>query len=150
MNGLVKFQKDRKLDEQTYDVSNESSNIFEELLESHGLDVPKENRPALKSELNSFINGLVNLGIANKLDTPFGEYEQVDAYCDIITFAIGAIMKLHHVPDKAIKECGLEINSRVGSMVDGKFEKDLSDEAKANWYNADYSKSKKVSLYKNR
>jgi len=35
-----------------------------------------------------------------------------------------------------------EINSRVGTLVDGKFEKDLSDEAKANWYKADYALAK--------
>ena len=45
---------------------------------------------------------------------------------------------------KAGYAAGKEINSRVGGMVNGKFEKDLSPEAQANWYKADYSKAIKL------
>ena len=65
----------------------------------------------------------------------------VDAYSDVIVFAVGALMKLGYDPEKALLETAKEINSRVGEMVDGKFEKDLSPEAKTNWYKADYSKA---------
>jgi len=34
------------------------------------------------------------------------------------------------------------VESYTGTMVDGKFQKDTSDEAKANWYKADFSKAK--------
>ena len=130
------------MDKKEFDDINESSNIFEELLESGGLDVAKADRPKLKEELTKFVVDLQAIGIAKDISTPFGIEEQVDAFCDVITFATGALLKLGYDPEKAIAECGKEINSRVGSMVDGKFEKDLSDEAKANWYKADYSKAK--------
>lgn len=143
MKSLIKFQTDRGLDKKEYDGINEHGNIVEELLESMGLDVPKENRPELKEAWESFVHTVVGVGIAT--DTKAVEMtddECVDAYCDIITFATGAILKLGYEPEKAIAECGKEINSRVGSMVDGKFEKDLSPEAQANWYKANYSKAK--------
>lgn len=144
MKSLIKFQTDRGLDKKEFNPINEASNIIEEILESIGLDVPKENRPRLKNLVTEFLKACQGSGIAKKnysLEEPI-EYIPVDAYCDIITFATGALLKLGYNPEKAITECGKEINSRVGSMVDGKFEKDLSDEAKANWYKADYSKAK--------
>lgn len=144
MKELIRFQTDRGLDKKEFIAINENANIFEELLESVGLGVPKEARPDLKAELSKFISHLVEEDIA---EAPKAEYiitteDRVDAFCDVITFSTGALLKLGYDPEKAIAECGKEINSRVGSMVDGKFEKDLSDEAKANWYKADYSKAK--------
>ena len=144
MKNLIKFQTDRGLDKKEYNALNEHGNIIEELLESIGLDVPKVNRPQLKVAIEKFFGEVAGIGTAvikyeSVHSTP--KEEQVDAYCDIITFATGAILKLGYDPIKAIEECGKEINSRAGSMVDGKFEKDLSPEAQANWYQADYSKA---------
>lgn len=141
MKELVRFQIDRGLDKKEFDLKNEIANIFEELLEAAGLSVDKADRPALKDELKTFIALLVYKGVATSDSDTISNSDQVDAFADIITFATGAILKLGHNPIVAIEECGKEINSRVGTMVDGKFEKDLSDEAKANWYKADYSKS---------
>ena len=141
MKELVRFQTDRGLDKKPFDLINETASIFEELLEAAGLDVPKPNRPALKEMLKDFTSTLIDSGIATIPGDSISNHEQVDAFADIITFATGAILKLGHDPLIAIKECGKEVNSRVGSMVDGKFEKDLSEAAKANWYKADYSKS---------
>jgi hypothetical protein len=143
MKELIRFQTDRGLDKKDYKGINEHVNIVEELLESMGLDVPKENRPDLKAAWEIFVQDVVSKNIATDTEAVNMTDEAcVDAYCDIITFATGAILKLGHNPEIAISECGKEINSRIGEMVDGKFEKDLSDEAKVNWYEADYSKSK--------
>ena len=138
---IVRFQTDRNLDKMEYHALNEHGNIVEELLESIGLDVPKVNRPQLKEAFETFVNEVKEKDIAEQVypstsDTP--KAEQVDAYVDMVVFAIGAIMKLGYDADKALIEGGKEINSRVGTMVDGKFEKDLSEGAKANWYKADY------------
>jgi hypothetical protein len=141
MEELIRFQTDRALDKKSFEIDNEVANIFEELLEAHGLDVSKENRPMLKDAMNTFIDTLLDDGIATSSSTP-SNFDQVDAFADVIVFATGAILKLGHNPITAIAECGKEINSRVGSMVDGKFEKDKSEKAKSNWYKADYSKSK--------
>ena len=139
MNELIRFQTDRGLDKKPFDLENEVANVFEELLEAGGMDVPKTKRPELKVELSAFINNLVEKGIAT-CDV-VSNHDQVDAFTDIIVFATGSILKLGHNPLIAIEECGKEVNSRIGSMVDGKFEKDLSEAAQANWYKADYNKS---------
>jgi len=139
MKELILFQTDRGLDKKEYVAHNEAANIFEELLEAAGFDVAKKDRPKLKTELSGFVSDLMEEGIAVATPKPPTKEDRADAYCDIITFAVGALLKLGYDPEKAIIECGKEINSRAGSMVDGKFEKDLSDEAKANWYKADYT-----------
>lgn len=141
MQELIRFQTDRKLDTKTFDVLNESASILEELLEAHGLDVPKAKRPELKKAFAKFVDDVVGDGIATTPNGLVSNHDQVDAFTDIIVFATGAILKLGHDPIIAIQECGKEVNSRVGEMVDGKFEKDLSEAAQANWYKADYSQS---------
>lgn len=72
------------------------------------------------------------------------EEERLDALCDIIVVATGAIYKLGYDADKALDETIKEINSRIGSInkKTGKFEKDLSEEAKKRWYKARYHKCK--------
>ena len=141
MKELIRFQKDRGLDNKPYELVEESANVLEELLEAGGLDVPKANRPELKKAFARFVDNLTRDGIATMPSDVGNSHGRVDAYADIIVFAVGAIMKLGHDPLIAIEECGKEVNSRVGEMVDGKFEKDLSEAAQANWYKADYSKS---------
>lgn len=132
---IVRFQTDRDLDKKEFDVLNENANIIEELLEATGYDIPKESRPHLKSDWNFFTQAIEYRKKVARLTTGM----IVDAYCDVIVFAIGAILKLGYDPTKALAEAAKEINSREGSMVDGKFEKDLSRAAKAKWYIADYS-----------
>ena len=140
MEELIKFQTDRGLDKQEYIALNEQINIVEELLELVGYDVPKDNRIALMHEWNKFIIEVISKKIA--LFVGHNESTAPDALCDIITFAVGGLMKNGHNPLLAIEQCGKEINSRVGSMVDGKFEKDLSKSK--DWYKADYLNSKVV------
>ena len=118
-----------------FDVVNESANIVEELLEAQGLDVAKSNRPLLKAKFIGFAAG------AEAFTTPI-EVDTVDAFADIIVFAIGALMKMGYEPEAVLSETAKEINSRVGEMVEGKFEKDLSEEAQRNWYKADYTNCK--------
>lgn len=139
MKELVRFQTDRYLDTKPFELQNEVANIFEELLEAGGLDVAKADRPALKAELQLFIDGLMSKNIATNAVIDVDAFYRVDAFADIITFAAGALLKLGHDPLIAIEECGKEINSRVGEMLDGKFEKDLS--MSHLWYKADYNRS---------
>ncbi len=141
MKELIRFQTDRGLDKKPFELENEVASIFEELLEAGGLDVPKANRQALKAELKMFTASLIQKSIAVIDQDVQNTSSQVDAFADIITFATGAILKLGYNPLTTIDECGKEVNSRVGEMVDGKFEKDLSEAAQANWYKADYKKA---------
>lgn len=90
----------------------------------------------LKAYYNNTIEELQELadGVAND-----DINEQVDALADVAVFALGDIMKLGYDPEKVLLEVAKEINSRVGTFVDGKFQKDKSQEAQANWYKADFS-----------
>jgi predicted HAD superfamily Cof-like phosphohydrolase len=70
--------------------------------------------------------------------------EMVDAYCDLIVLATGAIHKLGFDPTESMAETLLEINSRKGSVdpLTGKWQKDKSQDPftlyKANYDNAKY------------
>ena len=137
---LVKYQSARRLDEMKFCDLDAHGNIVEEMLESLGFDVPRRNRQILKDALINFVREVYSRGIATNTETP--ENFKVDAYCDIVVFALGEIQKLGYNPESAMIETWKEISSRTGEIVDGKFEKDLSDEAKARWYKADYESAK--------
>lgn len=139
---IVKFQTDRGLDKQEYNALNEHTNIIEELFESIGFDIPKEKRESFKNLIIKFTNDVVISDISIQ-DKNINDENKVDAYGDVIVFAIGAILKLGYDPEKVLDEVSKEINSRVGEMVNGKFEKDLSPEAKANWYKANFDNCKR-------
>lgn len=68
------------------------------------------------------------------------EYETLDALCDIIVVATGAIHKLGYSPQLAINETVKEITSRKGSFNEttGKWMKDLSQDP-STLYKADYN-----------
>lgn len=138
---IVKWQKDRKLDEQPYEWSNEATNVFEEQLEGLGYQIPKEKRAEIKEDFIIFVREIIkkyNL----KYEEPTREWI-CDSCCDQITFNIGAILKLGFKPSCALDEMLKEIETRKGRIVEGKFQKDTSPEAKASWYIADYSKCKR-------
>jgi predicted HAD superfamily Cof-like phosphohydrolase len=134
---IMRFQSDRLLDKQPFDDLNELTNIFEEMLELLGFNVPKEQRDELKQKLKLFIEYLISVMELKRTN----EDGKVDALNDIIVFCIGGIMKLGYNPECTLNEVAKHINSRVGSIVNGKFEKDLSK--KHLWYEVDYDKCKR-------
>ena len=70
--------------------------------------------------------------------------EKVDALCDIVVFATGALWKLGYEPTEAMNQTLLEIESRSGSFDQdiGKWVKDTSPEAMTLRYKADYGLAK--------
>jgi len=137
---IEQWQKDRLLDQQPYDALNEATNIIEELLEGFGFEVPKDKRIALKVNVRDMLSL-----IADKMDLVYKEptsEDRLDSIVDQIVLSLGSIMKLGYDVECALEEVHKEINSRTGSIVDGKFQKDTSEEAKAKWVKADYSKCK--------
>lgn len=72
------------------------------------------------------------------------EYEMVDALCDIIVVAAGAIYKLGYRPKEALSETVKEILSRKGAInpLTGKWEKDRNQD-KTTLYKADYAAAKR-------
>ena len=139
---IMRFQSERGLDKQKFEWYNEVMNITEELLEAKGYDVPKQQRYWLK-DLAVYIRAKTAGNAAVKWLRP-SKHDTVDAFADIIVFCVGAIMKLGFDPEIVLQEVAKEINSREGKMVNGKFEKDLSDTAKAKWYKASFTKAQYV------
>lgn len=72
------------------------------------------------------------------------EHEMVDALCDIIVVAAGALHKLGYDPKKAMKETVKEISSRVGAFDElaGKWKKDPNQDPDT-LYKADYTSARR-------
>lgn len=129
---IVEWNKERKLDEQDFKAEVEVVNVLEELVEIYNFQSEEARNIAKKIYINYFEN--VSL-TENKENI-------VDAFMDIIVFATGAVLKLGYNPKIALDEVIKEISSRKGEIIDGKFIKDKSPEAKAKWYKADFKKAK--------
>ncbi len=96
-----------------FDHQKETSFIIEELLESTGhYDSVAARGKALE------------LAVEITKETNSSPEQIVDAFADIIVFATGAITKLNYDPSKVMEEVYKEVNSRTGSIIDGKFVKD--------------------------
>ena len=98
---IMRFQTDRNLHKMEYDANNEHASIIEELMESCGFSTDKKDRPRLKEAIMDFAATLVHTGIIREETEMMDnlEHERVDAYADVIVFAIGAIMKLGYNPE---------------------------------------------------
>lgn len=133
---IVEWNKERQLIGKNVDIQMETSFILEELLEMSTTMKSEEAREVSK-ELAADIKEMS----AGYQPTPS---QICDAACDIIVFATGIIRKSGYDPDLAMEEVLKEINSRIGADDGtGKWVKDKSPEAKANWYKADFTKAKK-------
>jgi len=65
----------------------------------------------------------------------------IDAAGDMVVFALGLIRKQGYDAGLVMKEVLREIESRKGSIIEGKFTKDKSPEAQALWYKANFKKA---------
>ena len=74
------------------------------------------------------------------------EYDAVDAIADSITFDCTELVKMGYDIEKVLNEVLMVVESRVGTWdnVNNKFQKDMSDEAKANWYSPRYDLCKEL------
>lgn len=72
------------------------------------------------------------------------EYETVDAYCDLIVVAVGALYKLGYNPERALRQTYYEISSRLGSInkSTGKWQKD-PNQSPSTLYKANYELAKR-------
>ncbi len=129
---IANWQKERGLDTQEFNLQTELTNIVEEIFEM--FDHP-EARQRAGSDVENLILYMQMHGneIAKK--------EQLaDAFTDIIVFSVGALLKLGYCPECVMDEVIKEINSRTGKMIDGKWVKDTSEEARAKWHEADFKR----------
>ena len=141
LSEITRFQTERKLDEKAYDWSVEATNIVEELLEAVGIN---DRNTALLAvgDMQLRINERVQQGLVIAPSV----VDQVDAFGDVIVFACGALTKLGYSPELVLSQVALEINSREGTMIDGKFVKDKSPEAKAKWVKANFDKCRLIKV----
>ncbi|MBL1434096.1 hypothetical protein COB87_000770 [Candidatus Wolfebacteria bacterium] len=110
---IVAWNKERGILDTDFDHVKEVSFIVEELLESTG----KYDSITARDRAATYAKEIV--------ETPCLDKEViVDAFADIIVFATGAIAKNGYDPSKVMEEVHKEINSRTGTLVDGKFVKD--------------------------
>ena len=114
INRIVKWNKERLLDKQEFNLKTETTNILEELIEAN-------YKNAKSGKARQFANQLVGFIITSE---PSDEGEIVDAFADIVVFAIGSILKLKYNPELVMDEVLKEIESRTGSIINGKFVKD--------------------------
>ena len=139
---LERFQTDRLLHKNTFDLRIATMNIIEELYEAHGIGDNKDRILASKTYDLILANIQTCYNFAKEdsgitISEPTTE-DQVDAFCDIQVFAGGEIGKLGYSNEKCLLEVSKEINSRTGEIINGKFEKYKTEEAMAKWYKASF------------
>ena len=139
---MIRFQTDRGLDKKDFNIDDELLNIIEEMLEAKGVR-DKDDREFSKIVLDSFNSFVSYVSLYEKdyYSEPT-DHTEVDAFCDIIEYATGGILKKRYNPIITLDEMAKEINSRVGKFKNGKFTKDKSIEAQAKWYKADFTKAR--------
>ena len=139
---MIRFQTDRGLDKKDFNIDDELLNIIEEMLEAKGVR-DKDDREFSKIVLDSF-NSFVSYVSMYEKDyySEPTDHTEVDAFCDIVEYATGGILKKRYNPIITLDEMAKEINSRVGTFKNGKFTKDKSIEAQAKWYKADFTKAR--------
>lgn len=131
---IVKWNEDRLLIKtiEDLDIAKEISFVVEELIEMISPMNSEECRGAAER---------ITREIMKYSDGELDRERAIDGLCDIKVFATGTMRKLGYDPDLAMDEVLQEIETRVGSIQDGKFVKDKSPEAQANWYKADFTKA---------
>ena len=131
---IKKWNEERNLLNQEFNLEVEVLNIVEEIMEM-STNLQSDDARELATEITQAI-----------IDIPDSNGDNsekiVDALGDIIVYVTGAMLKLGYDPNKVMDEVLQEIESRRGEIIDGKFVKDKSPEAKAKWYKANFSKTK--------
>ena len=124
---IVEWNKERQLDQIPYDHRKNMAFIVEEIIETNGRLTSKEAKPLAREIVAGFVD-----------EVHANDELLVDCLGDMIVFAVGSILRLGFDPNMVVREVLKVIQSRTGAIIEGKFEKDESPEAKANWYEADF------------
>jgi predicted HAD superfamily Cof-like phosphohydrolase len=123
-NRIVEWNKERKLLDKEYNHRAEVSFIVEELVESIVNKPSEEVRPVANKLTEDLFSSLEDTKETDTKETTVEE--KVDAFADIIVFAVGAIAKLKYNPEIIMNEVLKHIESRTGKYdeKEGKFIKD--------------------------
>ena len=109
------------------------SAILEEIFELIGSSI-RYNSPEIKDITATIMSH-------SDLDS-LTEHKVLDALSDLIMHSSIAIHHQGYSPRIVVNETIKEIETREGRIIEGKFIKDKSKEAKAKWYLADFSLAK--------
>ncbi len=127
IENIINWNKQRGLIKKGFNHQKEVSFIVEELLESTGkYDSLTARTEAEKIAKQICVNSDPDIEI------------KVDAFADLIIFAVGAIAKAGYDPQIVMDEVLKHINSRTGKIIDGKFVKDTDIKV----YQPDFKKAK--------
>ena len=116
-------------------------NIFKRLKawsDSRGISRQEPNRNGFNANIVEELGEFLDAAKKNDIG------ESVDAIADIMVFSATELVKMGYNIEKVMDQVLLEIESRTGEWDDKnkKFQKYLTDEAKALWVKADYTKAK--------
>lgn len=124
---IVQWNTERGLLEKGFNQEKETSFIIEELLEATG----NYDSISAREKAEEYAKEITS-------NAKQEDHDVIDALFDIVIFASGAMAKLGYNPTKVMDEGFREINSRTGTLIDGKFVKDPN----AKKYEADFSQCK--------
>lgn len=138
-DNLDKFRKDRHLDVQKFDYETFFRKSIEEDFEMQGYD-GKYCKPYASKMARIWAKFRENPTTTSgkKVHPSDNTFVKLDGLADGIVYRIEAIEQLGFDARIVMDEVQKEINSREGRIVDGKFEKWLTPEAKAKWYKANF------------
>ena len=149
---IVQWNEERNLigKPEELDVTNDMSFIMEEIIEALTPMKSEEARGYArvicnvirKGNTKEIVKYAKGLSLDKGDDIKVTPEQVVDACCDINVFSTGLIRKQGYNPDIAMDEVLQEIESRVGTRIEGKYTKDKSPEAQTKWYLADFTKAK--------
>ena len=144
---LVNYNKIRGLDKQEFNLRIASMNILEELLEAHGIHDVKERVITSQLYLKLLESVEETKMYTPSLYKPATETDIVDAFMDMSVYSFGEPLKLGYNPIQCLSEVELEISSRTGEIVDGKFVKDTTPQAKQRWTKAVFLKNRDEDVF---
>lgn len=121
---IKEWNKERLLHKVPFDHIREASFIIEELLESTGA----YDSITARTLAENYAKEIISASAESKEAI-------LDSFADIVVFAVGTMVKLGYDPARVMEEVFKEIDSRKGTVINGKFVKDPH----AKRYTADFS-----------
>ncbi len=134
---IVEWGLERNLTD--FDAEVEIRMFAEELKELRDAEANSDEYEIVDAYNDMHVVMTQTLGKAGLVKFDISKDSRLKAYFELYLTIPDKLKELGYDFEKTIKETIKEISARTGSMVDGKFEKLTTPEAKSKWYKADYS-----------
>ena len=136
------FREDRGLDKNQFDMETYLRKDFEEMFELMGFE--DDRCKAIAKEKAAKMFSLWKKAKEKGMCPKYSPFNKIDALGDRVVYAIEGIEQHGYNAEIVMDEIQKEINSRNGEIIDGKFEKFKTDEAKAKWYKANFHNALRI------